>query len=61
MDPLGLEESCPEEELKWLSALLAQAQPDHFQEFINQWMEILSYTRKSWSYLGAVKGKRAGA
>ena len=58
MEPLGLEESCPEEELKWLSALLAKAQPDHLLEFINQWMEILSYTRKSWSYLGAVKPEK---
>ena len=61
MDPEGLEEVCPEEELKWLSALLAKAKPEHFLEFIAQWMELLdAYTRKSWSYLGAVKGKRAG-
>ena len=60
MDPLGLEEKAPDEEMKWLSALLAKSSPERFVEFVTQWMELIdAYTRKSWSYLGAVKGKRA--
>ena len=59
-DPQGLEEKPPEEEMEWLSTLLQRSSPAHFVEFITAWMQILSHTRKSWSYGGAVKGKRTG-
>ena len=61
MDPYGLEETPPQEEMQWLSALLEKSVQAHFVEFITLWMDLIdAYTRKSWSYLGAVKGKRAG-
>ena len=60
-DPLGLEEKAPDQEMQWLSAVLAASSPQRFVEFVSRWMELIdAFTRKSWSYLGAVKGKRAG-
>ena len=57
---MGVNEPHPGEELEWLAALRAKHRPQRLVELINNWMEILSGTRKSWSYLGAVRGKRSG-
>ena len=46
-DPHGLAEEPPEEEMEWLSALLARSSPARFMEFVTQWMEMIdAWTRK---------------
>ena len=57
---MGLNEPHPDEELEWLATPLSRHRPQRLVEFLNGWMEILVGARKSWSYLGAVRGKRSG-
>ena len=59
MDPQGLTEHCPDEELDRLSALLGQVHGAHLEEFCTEWMHMVRrYDRKHWSYHGAVRGQR---